>query len=79
MILYRYRYRRVRTGRDREDTDIGVCKTFRGVLRASALALSLMDLSLGPAISIYMTLAVPIRKQHSYNASALLCPAISHI
>ena len=27
-------------------------KTFRGVLRASALALSLMDLSLGPAKSI---------------------------
>ena len=54
-------------------------KTFRGVLRASALALSLMDLSLGPAISIYMTLALPIHKQHSYNASALLCPAISHI
>ena len=58
-------YRRVRTGRDKEDTDIGVCKTFRGVLRASALALSLMDLSLGPAISSYMTLALPIRKQHS--------------
>ena len=26
---------------------------------------SLMDLSLGPAISIYMTLALPICKQHS--------------
>ena len=71
--------RQVRTGRDKEDTEIGVCKTFRGVQRASALALSLMDLSLGPAISSYMTLALPIRKQHSYNASALLCPAISHI
>ena len=39
-------------GRTKQDTSVGGEKTFRGVLRASALALSLMDLSLGPAISI---------------------------
>ena len=53
---------------------IGEERTFRGVLRASALALALMDLSLGPAMSV-MTLALP----YLYNASVLLCPAISNI
>ena len=39
-------------GKDKHDTSVGEEKTFRGVLHASALALSLMDLSLGSAISI---------------------------